>query len=130
MEYEFIHDAITGEAKAKFSFEHEVIGPWIEIELGQDEEKLITLLKAVDQIENKTKSEMMIIGSEYSILINHDEVQIQSNISLNGLEELPEQLANDHIHFDDSDSASCGVDDFKKLLLSWGEFTHGHSKQP
>ena len=130
MEYEFIHDSITGEAKAKFSFEHEVIGPWIEIELGNDEKKLTELLTLIDQIENRTKSEMMITGSEYSILINYDDIQIQSNASLNGTEELPELLTNDHIHFDESDCASCGIDDFKKLLLSWGKFTQEYNKQP
>jgi len=32
MEYEFTHDATTGQAKARFSLEHEVVGPWLEVE--------------------------------------------------------------------------------------------------
>ena len=34
MEYEFINDPTTRYAKAKFSFEHEVFGPWLEVEVG------------------------------------------------------------------------------------------------
>jgi len=124
MEYEFIHDAITGDAKAKFSFEHQIIGPWIELEIGRSKEKLTKLLTAIDKVEKDKSQEMIIIGSEYSVLIHYDEIQIQSNASLNTLEELPEQLTTDHIYFDESDSASCGIDDFRALILSWEKFTH------
>ncbi len=40
MEYQFIDDPLTGSAIAKFSLDHEVIGPWLEVEVGTDTDKL------------------------------------------------------------------------------------------
>jgi len=124
MEYEFTHDAITGEAKARFSLEHEVVGPWIEVELGHDSAKLTKLLTAIDSVEKGHQNEVVIAGHEYSIAISQDDVEIQTNASLNGAEPLSEMLTNDHIHFDQNESAACGIDDFRKLLLSWSRFTN------
>ena len=124
MEYEFIHDAITGEAKARFSLEHEVVGPWIEVELGHDSAKLAQLLTAIDNVEKGNKSEVVITGHEYSVAISQGDVEIHSNGSLNYEEPLAEMLTVDHIHYDDNESAACGIEDFRTLLLSWSRFTN------
>lgn len=124
MEYEFIHDAITGEAKARFSLEHEVVGPWIEVELGHDSAKLAELLTAIDNVEKGYKSEVVITGHEYSVAISQGDVEIHSNGSLNDEEALAEMLTVDHIHYDDNESAACGIEDFRTLLLSWSRFTN------
>ncbi|PHR84155.1 MAG: hypothetical protein COA59_07760 [Colwellia sp.] len=123
MEYEFIHDAITGEAKARFSLEHEVVGPWIEVELGHDSAKLTQLLTAISNVEKGKQNEVVITGHEYSVAISQGDVEIHSNASLNGAEPLPEMLTVDHIHYDQNESAACGLDDFRTLLLSWARFT-------
>lgn len=123
MEYEFIHDAITGEAKARFSLEHEVVGPWIEVELGRDSAKLATLLTAIDNVEKGQQSEVIITGHEYSVAISDGDVEIHTNASLNGADPLSEMLTTDHIHYDENDSAACGIEDFRTLLLSWARFT-------
>ena len=124
MEYEFIHDAITGDAKAHFSLEHEVVGPWLEVELGHDSTKLTQLLTAIDSVEKGHQSEVVITGHEYSVAISRDDVEIQTNASLNGAEPLSEMLTTDHIHYDQNESAACGIDDFRTLLLSWSRFTN------
>jgi len=124
MEYEFIHDAITGDAKARFSLEHEVVGPWIEVELGHDSAKLTQLLTAIDNVEKGQQSEVVITGHEYSVAISRNDVEIQTNASLNGAEPLSEMLTTDHIHYDQNESAACGIDDFRTLLLSWSKFTN------
>lgn len=124
MEYEFIHDAITGDAKARFSLEHEVVGPWIEVELGHDATKLTQLLTAIDNVEKGHEAEIMITGHEYTVAISKTDVEIQTNASLNGAEELSEMLTTDHIHFDQSESAACGIDDFRDMLLSCSRFTN------
>ncbi|MFT7009265.1 MAG: hypothetical protein ACJAXJ_003813 [Colwellia sp.] len=125
MEYEFIHDAITGEAKARFSLEHEVVGPWIEVELGHDSAKLAQLLTAIDNVEKGHQSEVVITGHEYSVAISRGDVEIHSNASLNDNDEpLSEMLTVDHIHYDDNESAACGIEDFRTLLLSWSRFTN------
>ncbi len=124
MEYEFLHDAITGEAKARFSLEHEVVGPWIEVELGHDSNKLTDLLTAIDQVEKGQKGEVIIAGLEYSVSISKTDVEIQPNASLNGAEPLSEMLTSEHINFDQNEMAACGLDDFRTLLLSWAKFTN------
>ncbi|MBU2871794.1 YacL family protein [Colwellia sp. E2M01] len=130
MEYEFVHDAITGEARAIFSLEHEVIGPWLEVELGNDADKLNELLSKIDDVEAGKSHEIPIIGSEYTVILSRDEVSIQTNVSMNGIlddngEGLPEMLTDDHIHLDQNELAGCGLDDFRDLLLSWQEFSRG-----
>ncbi len=122
MEYEFIHDAITGEAKARFSLEHEVVGPWIEVELGHDSAKLTQLLTAIDNVEKGQQSEVVITGHEYSVAISQDDVKISTNASLNGTKSLSEMLTVDHIHYDQNENAACGIEDFRELLLSWLKF--------
>ena len=124
MEYEFIHDTTTGEARARFSLEHEVMGPWIEVELGHDSDKLTQLLTAIDKVEKGESKEIAITGSEYSITLNRDDIEIQTNASLNGSEPLPEMLTDEHINLDQNEIAGCGIDDFRLLLLSWAKFTN------
>ncbi len=132
MEYEFVHDAITGEARALFSLEHEVIGPWMEVELGNNINKLTELLTAIDNVEKGHSTEVLITGSEYSVTLSRDDISIQTNVSMNGSlngsgEGLPEMLTDEHIHLDQNEMAGCGIDDFRALLLSWGKFTNGLS---
>ncbi len=132
MEYEFVHDAITGQARALFSMEHEVIGPWMEVELGNNVDKLTTLLNAIDNVEKGQANEVTITGSEYSITLNRDDISIQTNLSMNSVlnshgESLPEMLTDEHINVDQNEIAGCGLDDFRLLLLSWGKFTNGLS---
>ena len=124
MEYEFIHDATTGEAKARFSLEHEVIGPWLEVELGNDSAKLTELLTAIDSIDKGQQNEVVITGHEYSVVISRDDVEIQSNASLISVEPLSEMLTTDHIHYDENECTACGLEDFRTLLLSWARFVN------
>jgi len=123
MEYEFINDPITRYAKAKFSLEHEVFGPWLEVEVGSNPQKLTSLLTVIDKADNYCAQELEIVGSEYTLRIIEKDVSIAANASLNGFEELPEALSADDIEFDEQESASCGLEDFRTLLLSWAKFT-------
>ena len=123
MEYEFINDPTTRYAKAKFSLEHEVFGPWLEVEVGNSLEKLTALLSAIDKADNLSAHEQEIVGSEYTVRILEKDVSIAANASLNGFEEIPEALSADDIEFDDQESASCGLEDFRELLLSWARLT-------
>ncbi len=122
MEYEFIQDPITGSAKAKFSMEHEVIGPWLEVEVGQNTEKLTELLTAISNHHTRKSSELLVTGHEYSAVFSEDDVTIQTNASLNGVQSLPDTLTEDGLDFDQNNIASCGIEDFKELLHSWAIF--------
>ncbi|WP_206484999.1 YacL family protein [Thalassotalea sp. G2M2-11] len=123
MEYEFIHDTVTGYAKAKFSFEHQIIGPWLELEVGNNTEKLTELLTVIDQVESGAIQEKVITGCEYSVVLSRDDIKIQANALLNGESQLPDELQSDELHFDSQDSSECGLNDFRTLLLSWAKFT-------
>ena len=130
MEYEFVHDPITGEARALFSLDHEVIGPWIEVELGHDAAKIKQLLTVIDNIENDSNQEVSITGSEYSITLTCNDISIQTNASINdndstSISNLPEMLTDEHINLDQYEQAACGLEDFRALLLSWKQFTNG-----
>lgn len=124
MEYEFIHDPITGNATAKFSLEHEVIGPWLEVEVGHSAEKITELLTAISVVDSGKQTELMITGHEYSVLFTRSDVTVQTNASIDGLEVLPDSLLAENIDFDQNDVGSCGIDDFRQLLLSWEKFTN------
>lgn len=124
MEYQFINDPLTGAAIAKFSLDHEVIGPWLEVEVGNDPEKLAELLSAMAEIEAEKKSEITVTGSEYSVVFNRGDVTVQTNASMDGFEILPEALLEENIDFDQQDSSSCGQEDFRELLLSWAKFNN------
>lgn len=125
MEYEFTNDPITGSAKANFSLEHEVMGPWIEIELGHSTEKLTQLLSAIDKVDKGQQQEMVIVGHEYSIEISKEDITVKSNASMTDEEEdeLDERVS-ELDNFEQFNEASCGLEDFRTLLTSWARFTY------
>ena len=87
-------------------------------------EKLKQLLTAIDNVEKGHQDEVIITGHEYSVVINDGDVAIQTNASLNGVVPLSDMLTTEHIHYDQNESAACGIDDFRALLLSWSRFTN------
>jgi uncharacterized protein YacL (UPF0231 family) len=125
MVYEFINDPITRYAKVKFWLEHEVFGPWLEVEVGNNPQKLTSLLTVIDKADQYSaqEQEQEIIGSEYTVRIIEKDVSITTNASLNSFEDLPEALSADDIEFDEQETASFGLEDFRTLLLSWAKFT-------
>ncbi len=125
MEYEFINDPTTGSAKANFSLEHEVMGPWLEVEVGGDTAKLTALLTAISDVDKGKHQEVLITGHEYSIEISNEDVIIKNNAGMNGsAAELPIELSEEFENFDQNSESSCGLDDFKTLLMSWARFTN------
>lgn len=121
MEYQFIDDPITGSAMAKFSLEHEIIGPWLEVEVGDSQQKLSEIFSVIADIEQDKKIEETIVGVEYSVIINRTDVVIQTNASMSP-EVISEALQQDNIDYDQQESSSCGNDDFRDLLLAWQQF--------
>ena len=122
MEYQYRLDPSTGNVSALFSFEHEVFGPWLEVEVGQDAAKLAAVLKAIDDVSSGKSKELMISGNEYSVIITNDDVSVITNISLNGCGGLPESMIEEGLELDEGYTASCGIDDFRSMLLSWTNF--------
>ncbi len=123
MEYEFFNDPTTGKASAKFSLEHQNIGPWLEIELAKDTNKLAEILTAINNVAQGKSHEEQITGHEFSVIIEENDVTIQHNTMLNGSAELAEEVLQNDLHDDQFTAVSqCGLDDFHQLLLSWAKF--------
>tara|TARA_B110000238_G_C16050738_1_gene406017 strand:- start:511 stop:891 length:381 start_codon:yes stop_codon:yes gene_type:complete len=123
MEYEFINDPITGSVKANFSLEHEIMGPWLEVEVGGNANKLTELLSAINDVGKGLHHQVMIIGHEYSIEISRADVVVKNNAGMNGTSaELPVELSEEFENYDQNSEASCGTEDFKALLMSWARF--------
>ncbi|WP_448212927.1 UPF0231 family protein [Colwellia sp. MEBiC06753] len=123
MEYEFRHDPISGEAKALFSLEQQMIGPWLEVEVGHNAEMISALLIAIEKIEHQKREEITVTGREYSVTFTQDDVFVQPNTNLNGHDDLPEELLMQELYIDEQAISACGLDDFRQILLSWAKFT-------
>lgn len=126
MEYQYQLDPATGNARALFSFEHEIFGPWLEVEIGNNVDKLTEVLKAIDDINHGKLQEVVISGSEYSVILDQQDVMIKTNMSLNhnlnGQESLIDGLKEQGLSLDDDMDAMCGLEDFHQLILSWSKF--------
>jgi len=120
MEYEFIHDSLTGAATARFSMEHEIVGPWLEVEIGISQTKLSNLLEAVKKFEQQPSQDVVVSGVEYTLIFSEDSVSIVSNANFemdNENNEIEQGLNTD---FDSS--AECAIEDFTELLFKWQDF--------
>lgn len=122
MEYEFINDSLTGLSTARFSMEHEIMGPWLEVEIGKSTPKLTQLLETIADTKTREQQDVFITGKEYTLIFSHDSVQVLSNSSFKDdadelSNELEEGLMTDH-----DSSAECGIEDFKILLMQWSTF--------
>ncbi|WP_303479416.1 YacL family protein [Thalassotalea sp. 1_MG-2023] len=126
MEYDFIHDPITGQAKANFSLDHQLLGPWLETEIGCDVDKLSKILIAIKRIEQGKEQELMIMGSEYTLTLNSQDAMVNMNVMLNGEVIMPDELIADALQFDFQEGVSCGVDDLRYILLSWEQFINSN----
>ncbi|WP_448568297.1 UPF0231 family protein [Thalassotalea ganghwensis] len=122
MEYEFRRDVVTGNATVNFSDDHRAFGVWFEIELGADLNRIAKLIETVNQVIDGSSSEQKFIGSEYSLVINRDDVLVYANALHNGLTLLPEHLLEQQLALDSDGEASCGPEDFLELLTSWQSF--------
>ncbi|WP_076418454.1 YacL family protein [Colwellia sp. UCD-KL20] len=122
MEYEFIHDSLTGAASARFSMEHEIMGPWLEVEVGKNIEKINILLEVVDNIKERQQKDITITGMEYSLIFSEDSVQVFFNRDLEEVERAYDSEIEQGINTDYDSSTECGVEDFRELLIKWSNF--------
>ncbi|WNC68032.1 YacL family protein [Thalassotalea nanhaiensis] len=118
MEYTFKTDFITGLPLAQFSFGHEAFGPWLEQEVSKDLVKLERTIEFIVNIKSQTDS---LIGKEYTLTVENDEVEVKANVE-HIESELPENLLDDVDDFEHDSMALCGVEDFLIMLESWQQF--------
>ncbi len=117
MDYEFRRDPFGG-YRARFSMGHEAIGQWLIDEVGKDEEKLDELFSIIDQLSNRTRTEYLLHGGDYSLLLTNEEAEVKANVLNIELDEDLDDLA----YYDDEQLAMCGLEDFAQVLGSWRAF--------
>ena len=118
MDYEFSYDFL-GQPIAQFSMGHETIGRWFSEELCGNQYRIAELLNIIEQIEQRCISQRRIIGSEFELHINKEDVEIFAQaLDFDVDEDLPE----DTNLYDEESHSGCGLPDFKQALLSWKTF--------
>lgn len=116
MDYQFFQDR-TGAISAKFSMDHEAIGYWLNEEVKNDLSLLDTIEENYEKIKG-SENQWELIGHEYTLLLDDEEVMIKANqlsFETDGLEEGMSYYDNESVAF-------CGIDDFLLMLKDYRVF--------
>jgi uncharacterized protein YacL (UPF0231 family) len=118
VDYDFSHDEYKRPI-AKFSIGHEAISRWFTEELGSDQQATASLLDTVRQSEQQQLNSRHILGAEFQLRIEQNEVEI---IALALEIDVDEPIPEDTNLYDAESYAECGLQDFKQALLGWQIF--------
>ncbi|MDP4492130.1 YacL family protein [Vibrio sp. AH4] len=121
MEFEFIKNTLLGEYSVRCSMEHQIVGRWLQEEIGQDQAKLHQVFALIEQAEHSPAQEFLWTGREISLLVQGDEITIQDNALAY---ESEHELETDFSLYDSESVAACGREDFMALLNQWQSFVH------
>lgn len=116
MEFEFVRNTLIGEYYVKCSMGHEIVGRWLQEEIGKDAQKIAQVEQLIDQALAAPQQEHMLLGKEISLSILGDEVTVQENVLLQG-EEL--DADSEYDFYDCESTASCGLEDFSLAIEQW-----------
>lgn len=119
MEFEFIRNTLMGEFYVKPSMGHEVLGRWLEEEIGKDKQKIQQVEALLESVIQSPLLEHKYLGCEISLTIQGDEVTVEENILSHG-ESMPEDSEFDY--YNSESKASCGLDDFISVFEQWKAF--------
>lgn len=116
MEYQFFQD-ITGEISAKFSMDYEAVGYWLNEEIKGDFSLLDEIEAGYESIKGSEK-QWELIGHEYTLVLDDEEVMIRANQLAFETEGLEEGMS----YYDNESVAFCGIDDFMSMLNDYRQF--------
>ena len=114
MEFQFQTD-VTGQPIAKCGIESEAFGDWLGNDLGADRPQIRALLDIVEKLLAKKLLHYQLIGKEYTLDFEDEEVLITLNHHQTSHEEFAQE-------YDLNISAGCGLVDFQRLLQEWKHF--------
>lgn len=117
MDYELLRDHY-GRYQATFSMGHEALGLWLTEELATDCQLLMLLLLKIMQIQKQQCWEYQKPGHEFMLTMNKDGVEIRAA----RLDDEDDQAPDELEHYDQESQATCGLDDFRKILEDWKLF--------
>ena len=119
MEFEFTRNTLMGEYYVKCSMGHEIVGRWLQEEIGKDKSKIDQVLALVEESRTNFSNELSMVGKEITLSINEDEVTVQENV----LGHEYEMEEGSEFDFYNSESLSVfGIDDFELLMERWVDF--------
>ncbi len=119
MEFEFIRNTLMGEYYVKCSMGHEIVGRWLQEEIGKDPAKIHQVEALIEQAFSSPAQEHSLTGTEISVMIHGDEVLVQENILTHRYEL---ELESEFDFYDSESTASCGIEDFMTLIEQWKDF--------
>lgn len=120
MDFQFTH--FQGNVMAKCSMEHIAVANWFNTELPNNSDLISTALNAIQQAKKHLcEQDMTLIGKEYSLFINADEVMVRAN---NLAFTASDELEPDFHYYDEESIAFCGLEDFEHFLLAYQDFIH------
>ena len=119
MEYEFLRD-VTGQIKVRMSMDHEAVGHWFNEEVKNDPGLLDEVEAAIEDVKGSVR-QWQRIGSEYTILLDEEEVMIRANLLA-----LEDDGMEEGMNYYDEESLSfCGVEDFLAVITAYRAFLQG-----
>ena len=119
MEFEFIRNTLMGEYYVKCSMGHEIVGRWLQEEIGKEPTNIANVEVLIAQALTSPSQEQRLTGAEISVVIHGDEVLVQENV----LDHKYDVEIESEFNFYDAEStASCGIEDFCFLINQWKDF--------
>lgn len=117
MEFEF--KRTFGQYSVQCSMGHEIVGRWLQEEIGRDPEKLTQVSELIEQAYRSSNETITLPGTEISLSIESGEVVVQENAML---QQSDEEMEPDFDFYDCESSAVCGLEDFALLIERWQRF--------
>ncbi|MDF2154203.1 YacL family protein [Vibrio sp. CAU 1672] len=119
MEFEFIRNTLMGEYYVKCSMGHEIVGRWLQEEIGKDPAKIAQVEALIEQSFSLPAEEHSLTGMEITLTLQGDEVLVQENTL--GYE-YDVEMESEFDFYDAESTASCGIEDFAGLIEQWKDF--------
>lgn len=115
MDFQFTH--YLGNVSVKCSMEHIALANWFNTEVRSNPNGILTALSYAKMLsENQEKT---LIGAEYTLFLDADEVMVRAN---NLAIESDEILEDDFHYYDEESIAFCGTQDFIHFLEAYVDF--------
>ncbi|BFU59647.1 MULTISPECIES: YacL family protein [Rodentibacter] len=115
MDFQFT--AYSGNVSVKCSMEHIALANWFNTEVRSNPTGILTALSTARKLtENQEET---LIGAEYTLFLNADEIIVRAN---NLAIESDEILEEDFHYYDEESIAFCGTQDFIHFLEAYVDF--------
>lgn len=115
MDFQFTH--YQGNVSVKCSMEHIALANWFNTEVRSNPKAILTALSTAQSLSEN--QEEILIGAEYTLFLDADEVMVRAN---NLAIETNEILEDDFHYYDEESIAFCGTQDFIHFLETYVDF--------